>query len=104
MTLKSMRALTYLSMTKKEFLEPCTDSLFDAHFLKNQDMENESVLITALQKGGLTETEATQIIKDFVNSPSVKNKLKEEVDEAISIGAFGGKNIYLFYFTQKINK
>lgn len=88
-TLKSLRLS--LAAQNHGVFNNIHQSLFDAMFVYNQDLSQDSVLVEIIKKNSLDDYH----LMEEIENPSIKSALKQNTDEAIARGAFGAPTFFI---------
>ncbi|KAM5142336.1 glutathione S-transferase kappa 1 [Mantella aurantiaca] len=91
-SLSAMRFVTAVQMVNPEFVEPVSRELWIRIWSEDKDITEPASILEAAKKAGLSEDEAKKILAT-ISSPEVKNKLKENTENALQYGVFGMPSI-----------
>ncbi|KAG8435607.1 hypothetical protein GDO86_013521 [Hymenochirus boettgeri] len=87
-SLSAMRFVTAVEMSHPEFLEKVSRELWMRIWSEDKDITEPDSILEAAKKAGMSEDQAKRLIESTA-LPEVKNKLKQNTDEALKHGAFG---------------
>ncbi|NXL38439.1 GSTK1 transferase, partial [Glaucidium brasilianum] len=87
-TLGAMRFITAAEMTQPQYLEPLSREFWIRFWSQHEDISQPENILAVAKQAGLS-SELSQKLLEMIQSPAVKNQLKETTEEAIKYGAFG---------------
>jgi len=92
-SLSAQRVLVSLSEEEQQRLAP---KLWEFFWQQDKDISKLPIIQQAIEAGlGLSSKEAEDVLAR-INDPEVKEKLKQNTEEAVRRGAFGAPTIFLF--------
>ncbi|OCT71532.1 glutathione S-transferase kappa 1 L homeolog isoform X1 [Xenopus laevis] len=87
-SLQAMRFVTAVEMHHPEFVEPVSRELWMRIWSEDKDITEPESILEAAKKAGMSADLAKKLIESSA-LPEVKNKLKQNTEEALKYGAFG---------------
>uniref|UniRef100_A0A803JHB9 Glutathione S-transferase kappa 1 n=1 Tax=Xenopus tropicalis TaxID=8364 RepID=A0A803JHB9_XENTR len=87
-SLQAMRFVTAVEMSHPEYLEPVSRELWIRIWSEDKDITEPESMLEAAKKAGMSVDQAKKLIES-ISLPDVKNKLKQNTEEALKYGAFG---------------
>ncbi|CAG5083525.1 Oidioi.mRNA.OKI2018_I69.PAR.g10399.t1.cds [Oikopleura dioica] len=87
-SIKAMRAITAMDMNSPEIVERVSTEVWKKIWIHDLDITDEAVLMDAFAKAGLSEEQGREFL-GLASTKAVKNKLKENTEEALDAGCFG---------------
>ncbi|KAM3912964.1 glutathione S-transferase kappa 1 [Leptodactylus fuscus] len=91
-SLSAMRFLTAVQLSHPEFVEGVSRELWRRIWFEDKDITEAESLLEASKKAGMSEDSAKKLLSTM-NSLEVKNKLKENTEDALAYGIFGMPSI-----------
>jgi 2-hydroxychromene-2-carboxylate isomerase len=88
---KTVLALRALLAGGEPSFEPAAKSLFDAYWVRNEDVEDPAVVARALDRAGLDGAACVERASDA----AIKADLRARTDEAIARGVFGAPTMFV---------
>ncbi|XP_075114233.1 glutathione S-transferase kappa 1-like isoform X3 [Leptodactylus fuscus] len=91
-SLSAMRFVTAVQMSHPEFLEQLSRELWLRIWSEDKDITEPESILQAAKKAGIPEDLGKKLLST-ISSPEVKNKLRENTDQALGYGIFGMPSI-----------
>jgi glutathione S-transferase kappa 1 len=89
-----MRAITAMDMTNPEVVERVSIEVWKQIWIHDRDITDEGILMDAFTSAGLSENKANEFL-EMAGAKEVKNKLKENTEEALDAGCFGAPSFII---------
>jgi len=93
-SIKAMRAITAMNMTSPEIVERVSIEVWKQIWIHDRDITDEGILMDAFTSAGLSENKAKEFL-EMAGAKEVKNKLKENTEEALDAGCFGAPSFII---------
>lgn len=93
-SIKAMRAITAMDMTNPEVVERVSIEVWKQIWIHDRDITDEGILMDAFTSAGLSENKAKEFL-EMAGVKEVKNKLKENTEEALDAGCFGAPSFII---------
>ena len=87
-SIKAMRAITAMDMNSPEVVERVSTEVWKQIWIHDRDITDDAILMDAFIKAGLSESQGKEFLA-MAGDKEVKNKLKENTEEALDAGCFG---------------